>query len=196
MSRGRRIAAPLSGALLCLALLTASGCGDTLGDQPIGNAALEQLVSVDRYPVYWLGARFRGMAITGVARDSSGAYTIQYGDCRVGGQVTCVTPLQVVTSPDNSFRAEGTTARRIARVRGVHAIVAQHGHTIELPTGGVVVNLYADTARLARGAAETVVPINRVGLPGAPLPAALPNTGYANRPLPGQAPPPVRTPAS
>jgi hypothetical protein len=98
----------------------------------------------------------------------------------------------VVTSPDNSFVAAGSKQHRQESIRGVAGVVAQAGDTIELSTGGVVVGIYAESPRLARAAAETIVPINDVGMPGAPLPAPLPDTGFAKRPLPGQTPVPLR----
>ncbi len=92
---------------------------------------------------------------------------MQYGDCVEGGQSTCVPPLHIVTSPDNSFVAGGDTPQRSTQVRGVGAVVAQGGHTIEIPTAGVIVGIYADSPRLAAAAAQTIVPINETGAPGA-----------------------------
>jgi hypothetical protein len=74
----------------------------------------------------------------------------------------------------------------------VPGLIAEEGDTIELPTAGVVVGIYATTPRLARAAAETAVPINAAGAPEAPLPAPLPDTGFGERPLPGQTPVPLR----
>ncbi|HEV2975604.1 MAG TPA: hypothetical protein VGX69_11545 [Solirubrobacteraceae bacterium] len=167
------------------------GCGNTLQDQPIPHNELETMV-VAPYPVYWLGRSFRGLQITEALHDPSGAYGVQYGDCVEGGQNTCVTPVRVVTSPDNGFVAGGSTPRRTALIRGVPAVVAQHGATIEIPTAGVVVGIYAESATLARAAAQTLVPINEVGAPGGTLPARLPDTGYGSTPLPTQEPPPLR----
>ena len=96
-----RAAAACALALLCA--LAVSACGDTLQDQPIAPQALESVIVKSRFPVYWLGFKFQRMRITAVTIDPSGAVTIRYGDCLVGGQYTCVTPLSVVSSPDNSF---------------------------------------------------------------------------------------------
>jgi hypothetical protein len=98
----------------------------------------------------------------------------------------------VVTSPDNSFLPGGSTASRAARLRGVAAVVAVGGKTIEIPTGGVVVDIHAKDARLADEAAQAIVPINAGGAPGAPLAAPLADTGFANTPLPAQTPSPLR----
>ena len=185
-------ARPLA-ALAALCTIALGGCANAVQDQPVGHNILET-VMLSRYPVYWLGGSFQGRSITEVAHDPSGAVSFQYGDCLEGGQGTCVAPLRVVTSPDNSFLPGGSTSRRTARVRGVAAVVAQGGATIEVPTGGVVVDIYASSPRLAAAAARTIVPINAIGAPEARLPARLPDTGFADTPLPSQMPSPLRSP--
>jgi hypothetical protein len=179
--------------LLGLCALALSACGDTLQDQPISHKTLEGLILAP-YPVYWLGGSFAGMAITEASQDPSGAFTVQYGDCAAGGQNSCVPRLRVITSPDNSFIALGTQPHRAVQVRGVAGVAAQGAKTIELPTAGVVVGIYADSPGLARAAAETAVPINYAGAPATALPAPLPDTGFAEQPLPGQTPTPLRLP--
>ena len=187
------VAAPASALALVLGTcaLVLGACGDTLQDRPIPHNTLETLL-VAPYPVYWLGRSFQGMAITEATHDPGGAFTVQYGDCVAGGQSTCVPSLRVVTSPDNSFVAGGSTRARTARLRGVEALIAREGQAIEIPTGGVVVGVYADSARLAAAAAQTLVPINELGTPGAQLPARLPDTGFGSTPLPSQVPSPLR----
>ncbi len=110
-------------ALLAGCALALGACGDTLQDHPIPHNTLESLI-VAPYPVYWLGGSFQGLQITEASHDPSGAFTVQYGDCVVGGQSTCVTPVTVITSPDNSFvagrldaAAHGRAARRAGRAR-------------------------------------------------------------------------------
>jgi hypothetical protein len=185
--------ANLAAASLALACgaLALGGCGDTLQDRPIAHNTLETLL-VAPYPVYWAGRSFQGLAITDATHDPGGAFSVQYGDCVEGGQSTCVPALRVVTSPDNSFVPGGSTPQHGALVRGVGSVVAQRGRTIEIPTGGVVVSVYADSARLATAAAQTVVPINEVGVPGGSLPSRLRDTGFGSTPLPSQEPSPLR----
>ena len=182
-----RILACLVGALCALAL---AACGDTLQEHPIPHNILEGLI-VSPFPVYWLGGSFRGLAVREAARDSGGAYTVQYGDCLEGGQGTCVRPLRIVTSADNSFLPGGAVARSAASIREVQATIAQQGRTILLATGPVVVGVYAQTRALARSAVERMVPINEPGAPFAQLPPALPDTGYGATPLPSQEPQPL-----
>jgi hypothetical protein len=174
--------------LLLLGAYGLSACANTLQDQPTPPSALEPLVMQEAFPVYWLGGTFQGLPITHVGRDPSGAYEIQYGNCLVGGESVCVTPLQIVTSPDNSFLPGGAAARSAVLVRGVRGHSALGGRALMLPTGGVVVDLYANRPALAHAAAEAMVRINSLSLPGAPLARPLSNSGYGERPLPSQQP--------
>jgi hypothetical protein len=184
----------IAGGLGALALaLGLSACGDTLQDQPIAAGPFESVIVKSRFPVYWTGLRFSGLDATNVTIDPSGAVTIQYGDCLIGGQYTCVTPLSIVTSPDNSFLPGGSAAASSLRIRGVRASALQKGATIALRTGAVLVSVYARRASLARAAAQTMVPLNQAALPGSPLPgsplpAPLPDSGFDRVVLPSQLP--------
>jgi hypothetical protein len=194
-------------ALLVLGALGLSACANTVQDQPTPPSALEALVIEEGFPVYWLGGTFEGLPITNVGRDPSGAYEIQYGNCLIGGEIVCVTPLQIVTSPDNSFLPGGGAAQGTVSIRGVQGRSALGGKALALATGSVVVDLYADRPTLARAAAEAMVrinapaggtagdghaggrtPLSQSDLPGAPLAPPLPDTGYGERPLPSQQP--------
>src|SRR5207248_6453715 len=98
-------------ALAVLAAPALVACGDTLQAQPIAHNTLETLL-VAPYPVYWLGRSFKDLQITEASHDPGGAFSVQYGNCVEGGQGTCVPPLRVVTSPDNSFLPVGGAAHR------------------------------------------------------------------------------------
>ena len=171
-------------AIACAAL---AGCGDTLQDKPIPHNQLETML-VAPFPVYWAGGSFKGLQITEVNPDPGGAFTVQYGNCLQGGQGTCTPPLRIVTNPDNGFLPGGQAASRGAVVRGVPARLTEAGRTVTIPTGPVVVNVFAHDARLAREAADTLVAINRPSSPGETLPARLPDTGFGSTPLPSQRP--------
>jgi hypothetical protein len=179
----------LLGALALLCTLGLGACANTLQDQPVAPSFLEALIAQEGFPVYWLGGVFQRLGITRISRDPSGAYEIQYGNCTLGGENACATPVQIVTSPDNSFLPGGSAPQLPLLLRGVHALSSQDGRTLVVATGGVVVDLYADSPTLARAAAETMVRIASPDLPGAPLPRPLPNTGYGEKPLPSQQPP-------
>jgi hypothetical protein len=194
----RSLSTPRRAALLCAALVlcaaTLDSCGDTLQDQPIGPAPLETVIVNSRFPVYWLGLQFRGMQITNVTIDPSGAVTIRYGDCVIGGQYTCVTPVSIVSSPDNSFIPGATAAARSMPLRGAIASLIQGGATLAIPTGGVVVSVYARNPELARAAATMMAPLNKLGLPQTLLPVAMPDTGFDRIPLSSEVPPGVSVP--
>jgi hypothetical protein len=182
--------AVLTVAAACCALAL-GGCGDTLQVKPIPHNILEDMVAAP-FPVYWLGASFDGLQVTEASGDASGSYTVQYGNCLQGGQGSCVPPLRVVTSPDNSFLPGGEGASRTTLVRGRPARVNDSGLAISIATGPVVVDVYAHSSALALAATGTITPINRPESPQQPLPAALPDTGYGSSPLPSQLPATVR----
>src|SRR5438309_335712 len=142
-------------AVCCGAL---AACGDTLQTEPTPHNTLETLLAAP-FPVFWLGGSFEGLAITEATHDPGGAFTVQYGRCFVGGQGTCVPPLRVVTSPDNSFLPLGATAHQTGALRGVAAVLVRDGRTIEIATGGVIVSVDALRPALARSAPLTAVAI-------------------------------------
>ena len=184
---GVRIGAPLLAGLCTLAL---GACGDTVQQKPIPHNILEGLIAAPQ-AVYWLGGSFHGLGIIEAAHDPSGAYSVSYGNCLQGGQGTCVPPLRIASSPDNSFLPGGQTPSSTASIRGVDALAHQSGRTLVIATGAVVVDIYANDASLARAAAQAMVPINDVGAPDARLPARLADSGFAATPLPSQVPSPL-----
>ncbi len=186
----RFTARPLA-ALALLAPIGLGACGSTLQDQPVPHNILEEILA-SKFTVYWLGVSYRNLAITEAVKDPGGAITFHYGDCLQGGGNTCVTPLQVVSSPDNGFVPAGAAAVRRETLRGVPVVVAVGGRTIEIPTGDVVVDVSAQTPALARAAVARLAPINAAGAPESPLPGALPDSGFGSTPLATQKPPPLR----
>jgi hypothetical protein len=178
-------------ALACSATLALAGCGTASEQRPVSHSALEEML-VNPFPVYWVGGTFHGLSISETFHDTSGAYSLQYGACVEGSQVACVAPLRIVTSADNSFLPLGATSSSTTEIRGVQAKVARGGRTIVIPTGGVVVDIYARDRSLARAAAQMAVPLNQPVAPGSPLPATGADTGYGERPLATQEPTPLR----
>jgi hypothetical protein len=184
---------------VALCALALGACGDTLQDRPIGPSPLESVIVSSRFPVYWLGRRFDGLRITSVLTDPGGAVTLRYGDCLVGGQFTCVAPISLITSPDDSFLPGAQEVGRPALVRGARALSTQSGRSLEIRTGGVIVTVRTNSPVRAYRAALAMTPVNKVGLPFQPLPPAVPDAGFDRLPLPSQLPPgsPIpRLPAS
>ncbi len=176
-------------AALCAIVLV--GCGDTLQVKPVPHNVLESLIAAPE-PVYWLGDRFAGLQVTSASRDPGGAYTVEYGNCLEGGQGPCTPPLRVVTSPDNGFLPGSTAHFRNVKVRGVDAMSVEAGRVYVIPTGAVVLSIYAQQSRIAAAAARLAVPINVPAAPGETLPPRLPDNGYGSTPLPAQLPTTVR----
>ena len=138
--------------------------------------------------------RFHGLAITEVTHDPGGAFSVQYGNCLQGGQGTCVPPLRVVTSPDNSFLPGGSTPAHDARdrARRRRASAPKPDAAIAIPTGGVVVDIYARDAALARAAARSDRRRSTgPAAPAKPLPPRAARHRLRPTPLPSQAPPPL-----
>ncbi len=170
--------------MLCAGLL--AGCGNTLQNEPLSASTLEPLVLAEGFPVFWVGTSFHGMPLSAVDSDPSGAYEVQYGGCSTGGPETCISPLAVISSPDNGFLPGASAATGAIGIRGVRALIAPHGKTIELSTGAAVVDIQASSPGLALAAAREMAPVNVLGSPGAPLPAALPDSGFSAHPTEGQ----------
>jgi hypothetical protein len=187
-ARLRALACACAGAL-CACTLAA--CASTLKSYPIPHNILEGLVTA-QFPVYWLGSSFHAMPVSEAIHDPSGSYSVQYGNCIEGGEGSCVPQLRIVTSPDNSFLPAGSAAVRHVRIRGVPALLALGGRTIVIPTGPVVIDIYATSPATALAAARTAVPINQPGEPQATLPGALPDSGFNQMPLHSQVPSPMR----
>ncbi len=189
-----RTSRPHRALLLALALPVAAvlaGCGNTLQVQPIPHNELESMI-VAPFRVYWLGDTFEGLAVQQVSHDPGGAFSVQYGNCLTGGQGTCRPPLLVVTSPENTFVPGGSARTRRVPIRGLPALEAQSGRVVMIPTGNVVVDVFAANPRLARAAARNVVAINAPGGPGTPLPPARRTEAFSNRPFGSQVPSPLR----
>lgn len=176
-----RLLAAVAATVAAAAALT--GCGDTIQAQPLRESDFARAANETGFPVYWLGRSFEGMPVSTLDRDPAGAYLIDYGNCVTGGQDTCVAPLLIVTSPDNSFLPGGSRHRVRVAIRGRQAAVAEGGRTIELATGGVVVSIFARSPGLARAAADLMAPINQPGPPGAALPPPQPDTGFDQVPI-------------
>ena len=135
--------APLLAPVLALALL-AGGCGNTIPVQAIPHNQLESMI-VAPFRVYWLGASFRGLTVQQVSHDPGGAFSVQYGGCLTGGQGTCLPPLLVVSSPENTFVPGGSARTRQVQVRGLPALEAHGGRVVMIPSGNVVIDIIADT---------------------------------------------------
>ena len=171
--------------------LALGGCGNTLQDQPIAHNTLESLI-VAPYPVYWLGRSFQGLQITEATHDPGGAFTVQYGNCLQGGQGTLRAAAAVVTSPDNSFLAGGSSPQRRAPIRGVPAVFAQRGHDDRDRDGRRRRRHLCRQRQARRGRGADDRADQRARRARRAAAARLPDTGFGSTPLPSQMPSPLR----
>jgi hypothetical protein len=159
--------------------LAAAGCGGTEHPGPISPRELAEAQTFPYYRAYWAGAIFQGDHIT--AADGQRGYnerigdSVYYGDCvkskGIFGGGSCVLPLQVTTVV---YRLHDNTAlgpQRNTVVRGVPAVIYDNGHSIEIYTGRVAVDVFSDSLPHALAAARLLRPINAPGSAAGPLPA-------------------------
>jgi hypothetical protein len=164
----RRLA---SSAVLVLATSVLSGCST----HPAGPITPEDLAlarSFRPFTVYWVGRSFDGVPLT--AADTRKDYVatvgerVYYGNCdkpkSVLSTAGCQLPLEIATvkyRAINSRGNEGLGTRTNTVIRGVPAVVFDAGRSIQLYTGRLAIDIYADTRVRALGAARAVVPMNR-----------------------------------
>jgi hypothetical protein len=173
MTRAKRTRRSLHAIALIVALLVAalaSGCG-TGHPAPITAGELAEAETFPYFRVYWVGRSFRGSALA--AADGQKGYidrvgdSVYYGDCvkRKGifGGGSCVLPLQVTTVIYRLHSNATLGKQRNIVVRGVPATVYDGGHSIELYTGRVAIDLFSDSFAHARAAAEALLPLNAPG---------------------------------
>lgn len=171
----------MAAAVTALALAVVSGGCSTSQAKPISVQALRMAQSFPYYLVYWDGPAFGGLQVT--AADGLETYlprvgdTVIYGDCdrgkgplHTGG---CVLPLQVTTAVYTAHSNSTLGRQTNVILRGVPATIFDGGNTIELYSGRLVVDVYADNPARALAAAQALRPLNGPGAPDSPLP--LPN---------------------
>jgi hypothetical protein len=120
------------------------------------------------YDIYWVGRRFQGIPL--VAADFRREYNPQlglavyYGDCArkvsLFGAGGCHLPLQITSVCYVQHHNDGLGPRRSARIRGVPAVIFNGGKSIELYTGNILVDVYADRPSRALAAAKRLFPLN------------------------------------
>ena len=113
-----------SAALLALCALALGACANTLQDEPVAPSFLEPLVDAGGISrSTGSAAPFGGCRSSTSGATPAGPTRSSTATAPQGGENVCVTPLQIVTSPDNSFRPGGSTPQR----RDLGARRAEHG---------------------------------------------------------------------
>ncbi|MGI8801757.1 MAG: hypothetical protein ACR2KV_06230 [Solirubrobacteraceae bacterium] len=153
--------------LAAVLIIALAGCS-THPALPITSADLGLARQFDLFTFYWVGTDFHGIQLT--AADSKREYDASvgvrayYGNCRKSPLVStsgCRLPLEIATVLYKPHSNEGLGARQETLIRGVPAEIYNDGSSIELYTGRLAIDIYAESPGLARAAAEALVPLNR-----------------------------------
>jgi hypothetical protein len=159
-------------ALIC-GLAALAGCA-THPAPPISAADLALARQFPLFTVFWVGPSFHGVDLT--AADSKREYDASvgmrayYGNCRPSSSLLstsgCRLPLEIATVLYRPHTNEGLGARREVAIRGVPAEVFDGGSSIELYTGHLAIDVYAESPALALAAANALYPLNHAGPSG------------------------------
>lgn len=168
----------LAALLAVLACLLAGGCA-TEQPAPLTVRELAEAQTFPFYRVYWVGPRFGSYRL--VAADgrnnyiSSSGDSVYYGDC-VPGKTTalggggCELPLQVTTLIYTRHANAPLGPQRNTLLRGVPAVIFDGGHSIELYSGLVAIDVFSDDLPEALRAVSALRPLNAPGSAAGPLP--------------------------
>jgi hypothetical protein len=168
--RARSLTALLA-VLACLACLLACGCG---ADRPAPLAARE-LAEAQTFPfyrIYWVGSSFGSYRLAAVDGRRNYLSTIgdgvYYGNCLPGkttalGGGGCELPLQVTTLIYTRHANAPLGAQRNVVLRGVPAVIYDGGHSIELYSGRVAIDVFSDDLSEGLRAVRALRPLNAPG---------------------------------
>jgi hypothetical protein len=155
----------------------ASGCS-TSAPKPLTGVDLAEVQTFPYFKVYWAGPRFLGWPLA--AADGTRSYissigdSVYYGNCISGkGLLTggnCLLPLQVTTVIYGIHSNQDLGAQKNVLLRGVPAVVYDGGHSIELYTERMAVDIFSSSYAHAVAAADQLYPINAPGSATANLP--------------------------
>jgi hypothetical protein len=170
----------LAAALAACVAAAAAGCGGGGGQPaPLGARALAEAQTFPLYRVYWVGPRFGSHAL--IAADglhgysSAGGENVYYGDCASGTSAAlgggCVLPLQITTTIYARHANAPLGAQRNVLLRGVPAVIYDGGRSIELYSGRVAIDVYAEGLAAGLRAVSALRPLNAPGAAVGPLPA-------------------------
>ncbi len=163
--------------LLAVAGLTV-GCGTT-HPPPLSSAGLAEAQTFPYFRLYWAGPRFIGKPLAAVDGTKSYSTTIgdsvYYGDCvngkgLLGGGGSCLLPLQVTTVIYRLHSNSALGPQRNILIRGVPATIYDEGHSMEIYSGRLAIDVSSDTLAHTMLAAGQLRPINAQGSADEDLP--------------------------
>jgi hypothetical protein len=168
--------------LACIACVLsaalAGGCAST-SPAPIERGELAEAQTFPYFPLYWAGPRFDAYQLA--ATDGRKNYnatvgaSVYYGDCLAGkssalGESGCQLPLQIATAVYAMGTDEGLGPHRNALLRGVPAAIYDGGHSIQLYSGRLTIDVSSDSLAQALAAVRSLRPLNAPGSASGPLP--------------------------
>jgi hypothetical protein len=165
-------------ATLLAACLLAGGCA-TVQPGPLGARELAEAQTFPFYRVYWTGPRFGSYRLAGAEGlhnyNSAVGESVYYGSCVSGkssalGGSGCVLPLQVTTVLYTRHANAPLGAQRNTLLRGAPAVLYDGGSSIELYTGRLAIDVYADSPSAALRAVAGLRPLNAPGSAAGSLP--------------------------
>jgi hypothetical protein len=164
-------------ALLAMAAL-AVGCGTT-HPPPLNSAGLGEAQTFPYFRLYWAGPRFTGKPLAAVDGMKSYSTTIgdsvYYGDCvngkgLLGGGGSCLLPLQVTAVIYRLHSNSALGPQRNILIRGVPATIYDEGHSMEIYSGRLAIDVSSDTLAHTLLGATQLRPINAQGSASEDLP--------------------------
>jgi hypothetical protein len=164
--------------LVCSISLLCAGCA-TVSPRPITTRELAEAQTFPFFRVYWVGPRFGSYPLA--AADGRKSYvstvgeSVYYGDCLSGkgtalGSSGCQLPLQLTTLIYVRHANAPLGAQRNAVLRGVPATIYDGGHSIELYSGRLAINVFSDSLPEALRGVQRLRPLNAPGSAAEPLP--------------------------
>jgi hypothetical protein len=169
-----------AGAIAAAAITAALALGGCYTEEPkpLAGASLAEAETFPYFKVYWAGPKFGKWPLA--AADGTRSYqpaigdSVYYGNCITGKGLlaggNCAIPLQVTTLIYALHNNVDLGKQQNVLLRGVPAVVFDNGHSIELYTERVVVDVFSYSYRQALKAVEQLRPINAPGSATANLP--------------------------
>jgi hypothetical protein len=174
------IARLTSGATALLAACVLAGGCATVQPAPLGARELAEAQTFPFYRVYWVGPRFGSYRLAGAEGlanyNSAIGQSVYYGSCLSGKSTAlsgsgCVLPLQVTTLLYTRHANAPLGPQRNTVLRGVPAVIYGGGSSIELYSGRLAIDVFADGLSHGLRAVRALRPLNAPGSGAGPLPA-------------------------
>jgi hypothetical protein len=166
-----RLRLGLAALLAAAACVAAGGCANSQ-PAPVGVRELAEAQAFPFYRLYWAGPRFGSLplaAADGLRNyDTATGDSVYYGSCVSGkssalGGSGCVLPLQIDTLVYVRHANASLGAQRNTILRGVPAVIYEGGRSIELYSGRLAIDVFAEGPSAGLRAIRALRPLNAPG---------------------------------